>query len=294
MSETEPSRPSLLARIIAYPLTLLVIQFVVVTAVAATASRLIAPLLPRNTPISALGAAVVAALAVMAFAVTRRWIERAPLTEFSLPGAGRELGLGLAGGALLFSAGAGIVALLGGMEVLGIRGTGQLWSMLAMAIVSGVIEEVLFRGVLLRQLERLIGSWGALAVTAVLFGAAHLANEGATWFAALAIAAEAGVMLGAAWLLTRRLWLAIGLHAGWNFTQGWVFSVPVSGGDAPLGLLITRRVGPDWLTGGAFGLEAAVPVMVLASIAGALLLRAAVRRGGIMPPRWRQGDQTKL
>jgi len=125
----------------------------------------------------------------------------------------------------------------------------------------------------------------------MLFGAAHLANPNATVFAAAAIALEAGLMLGGSYLLTRRLWLPIGIHAAWNFTQGWVFSVPVSGGDAPLGLLITRRIGPDWLTGGDFGLEASAVAMVLATLAGVLLLVLTQRRGRFVAPMWRQ---TKL
>ena len=155
-----------------------------------------------------------------------------------------------------------------------------------MAITSGLFEETLFRGVLFRHIEAMLGSWAALAVTSALFGAAHLGNPGASLFAAFAIAVEAGILLGAAYLLTRRLWLAVGIHAAWNFTQGWVFSIPVSGGDAPLGLLITRREGADWLTGGAFGLEASVVAMLAATLMGLILLRLAIRRGEVRPPMW--------
>jgi hypothetical protein len=130
------------------------------------------------------------------------------------------------------------------------------------------------------------GTWIALALTSAFFGFGHLGNPDATWFAGLAISLEAGIMLGAVYLLTRRLWVAIGIHAAWNFTQGWVYSIPVSGGDAPLGLLITRRVGPDWLTGGEFGLEASAVALVIATLAGAAFMVAAVRRGQIKPPMW--------
>jgi membrane protease YdiL (CAAX protease family) len=244
----------------------------------------------RDTPGQALGALVVAAGLVLAWKAWKRWIEREPDRELALPGAAGELGLGLLGGLLLFSAMTGIVALLGGLEVLGFRGMGNLWAMVAMAVMSGTFEEILFRGVMLRQFERLVGTWLALGITAMLFGAVHLANPGASLFAGFAIAIEAGILLGAAYLVTRRLWLAIGLHAGWNFTQGWVFSVPVSGGEAPLGLLVTRRVGPDWLTGGDFGLEASAVAMVVATLAGLLLLRRAALRGEVRPPPWRRPD----
>ena len=285
-------KPGLVRRIVAFPLTLLVIGFawiIVITAGTGQAYELLG--FQRNTPEKAFGAVLIAAVVIFGYKAYKRWVERAPDTELSFTRALPELGAGIAIGALLFSFMTGIVALLGGFEIIGVRGAGQIWSMLAMAIVSGTFEEVLFRGVMLRHLESLTGTWIALAITSALFGAGHIFNPDATWFAAFAIAIEAGVLLGAAYLLTRRLWLAIGIHAAWNFTQGWVFSVPVSGGDAPLGLLITRRIGPDWLTGGEFGLEASAVAMVVATLAGVILLYRA--RGGIVAPMWRR-NQTKL
>jgi membrane protease YdiL (CAAX protease family) len=241
-----------------------------------------------NTPQKALGAVLIAAAVIAAYKALKRWVEREDDRELNLSGAPRELGLGLLAGAALFTAATGMVALLGGFEVQGLRGTGQLWSMLAIAVLSGTFEEVLFRGILFRHIETMLGSWAALAITSALFGMAHLGNPNATWFAAFAIAVEAGVMLGAAFMLTRRLWLAIGIHAAWNFTQGWVFSIPVSGGDAPLGLLITRRLGPDWLTGGEFGLEASAVALVVATLFGLFLLQRAIGQGELRPPMWKR------
>ncbi len=287
MSEIEAAQPSLIRRIIAFPLTLLVLGWAWITALAIGAGQAYELLgFARNTPEKALGAVIMAVAVVLGYKAFKRWIERAPDTELQLAGALPELAAGIAIGGALFSVMTGIVWLLGGIEFLGVRGAGQIWTMLAIAIVSGTFEEVLFRGIVLRHLESLIGTWGALAFTSGLFGLLHITNPDATWFSSLAIALEAGILLGAAYLLTRRLWLAIGIHAAWNFTQGWVFSVPVSGGDAPLGLLITRRIGPDWLTGGDFGLEASVIAMLVATGAGLWLLALAARRGGFRRPIW--------
>lgn len=292
-AEPQPTRPNRARRIVAHPLTLLAIGFVWFALCYALAGVAASRLLPsRNAPLQALVAIGFAAFAVVSYKGYAAWIERRPDREFALPGAAAQAALGLLAGFALFCAAAGIVALLGGLEVMAVRGTGQLWAMLAMAIISGVYEEVLFRGVVFRQLEALWGSWVALALTSAFFGAAHLSNPDATWFAAFAIAVEAGILLGAAFMLTRRLWLPIGLHIGWNFTQGWVFSVPVSGGRAPIGLLATRRLGPDWLTGGDFGLEASVVALVVATLAGLAMLIAARRRGQVLAPRGPR--QTKL
>jgi membrane protease YdiL (CAAX protease family) len=180
--------------------------------------------------------------------------------------------------------------LLGGIEIVGTRtfGQTQFWAWAALGIASGILEETLFRGILLRQLERLVGTWWALAATSVLFGAVHMMNPDATWVGAISIMVEAGILLGAAYLYTRRLWLAAGMHAAWNFTQAWVFSVPVSGTGQPIGLLQTRRIGPEWLTGGDFGLEASIPALVVATLAGLVLLWDAHRRGRFVAPPWRR------
>ena len=285
-------QPGLVRRIVAFPLTLLVIEFAVIVLVGSGyswASHLFIAKADGTAYFA--GALGLAVLLVLTWKALQRWLERRADGEFALAGAGKELGLGLLIGFLLFSTATGIVALLGGLEVLGLRGQGALWAMLAMAVTSGTIEEILFRGILLRHLEAVLGTWAALGITSLLFGAGHLANPGATLFAAFAVAMEAGILLGAAYLVTRRLWLAVGIHAAWNFTQGWVFSIPVSGGVAPLGLLITRRVGPDWLTGGEFGLEASVVALVVATGAGVALLVLAARRGAIVPPMW-AGNRT--
>lgn len=290
----QPSESSLALKILRYPLVLLVIGFIFfgilygLTAAAATAYQ---PL--RNTPLQLMITLACAALAVFAYKLFQRWLERREDAEFALADAGKELGLGLAIGFLLFSLMVGIVALLGGFGIDGLRGMGRFWSVLSLSIASGLFEEVMFRGIAFRQIEAMAGSWVALALTSAFFGASHLANPDATLFAAFAIAVEAGILLGAAYMLTRRLWLAAGIHAAWNFTQGWIFSAPVSGGEAPDGLLLTHRSGPDWLTGGGFGLEASVIAMLVATAAGLVMLVLALRKGQVIASIWKRA-QTKL
>ncbi|MDE2620715.1 MAG: CPBP family intramembrane metalloprotease [Sphingomonadales bacterium] len=276
-------------RVLRYPLVLLLIEFAafaVVYVLAGQAGTRIEGL--RNTPVQLLIVLACGAAAVWLYKVMGRRLERRTDDAFALPGAGREYALGLAAGFALFAAVVGAVAALGGFTIDGVRGLGRLWAMLAMAVATGLFEEVLFRGIMFRHVEAVAGSWVALAVTSAFFGMAHLANPDATWFAALAIAMEAGILLGAAYMVTRRLWLACGLHTAWNFTQGWVFSAPVSGGKAPEGLLVTRLHGPEWLSGGAFGLEASAVAVVLVTAAGLALLVRAVRRGNWVPVPWRR------
>ena len=286
-----PARPNLALRILRFPITLIIIEAVVFILIGGV---LEAPSVSKKVGLTPVGffLFVVAgsAVLILVWKALRRWLEGERDREFTLPGAGKELGSGLLAGALLFSLMTGLVALLGGLDVVGTRpfGLTQFWEWAALGVASGIFEETLFRGVLLRQLERLVGTWWALAATSVLFGAVHMMNPDATWTGAISIMIEAGILLGGAYLYTRRLWLAAGMHASWNFTQAWVFSIPVSGTGQTVGILVTRRTGPEWLTGGDFGLEASLAAVFVATMAGLWLLWKAHRRGTFVAPLWQR------
>lgn len=132
-------------------------------------------------------------------------------------------------------------------------------------------------------MEEWLGSWWALALSALLFGLLHLPNQNSSLFAALCIAVEAGILLGAAFMLTRNLWLAIGIHWAWNLFEGPVFGTPVSGGAWEESFVRPVIQGPTLLTGGAFGPEASLYCLLVATAAGVILLWQAVRRGQVRP-----------
>ena len=290
MGTSAPSaRPNLALRILRFPLILIVLEAIVFIFIG---GALEASSVGTRMGLSRAGfflfVVVGSVVLILVWKVFRRWVEGERDREFTLPGAGKELGIGLLAGFLLFTLMTGIVALLGGITIVGTRpfGQTQFWEWAALGVASGIFEETLFRGILLRQLERLAGTWWALAATSVLFGAVHMTNPDATWVGAISIMIEAGILLGAAYLYTRRLWLAAGMHAAWNFTQAWVFSVPVSGTGQPIGILVTRRTGPEWLTGGDFGLEASMAAVFVATAGGLWMLWKAHQKGTFVAPLW--------
>lgn len=164
-----------------------------------------------------------------------------------------------------------------------------LLPLLQLGVVAGISEEIIFRGILFRLVEAGLGTWGAVLVSAAIFGGVHLSNPQATWWGAVGIALEAGVMFGLLYALTRSLWVVMGVHAAWNVVQGPVLGSAVSGatnnGD---GLLVTHPAGPDLLSGGVFGLEASL-VAVLVWLAISLwLVRRLISRQSVVPPTWRK------
>ena len=240
-----------------------------------------------------LGALVACLLGWVAYRAYVRLVERRRGVEFGAQGALRELGSGLVIGAALFAATIGVLAALGLYTVQGWRGPAVLIAPLAVSVGAAVIEELLFRGVIFRIIEASLGTWIALVISAALFGLVHLGNPNATWLAAAAISLEAGIMLAAAYVLTRRLWLPIGIHAAWNFTQGGIFSVAVSGGKTD-GLLVATLSGPSWLSGGEFGAEASVVAMLLCTALGAWFLVLSARRGNFVAPFWKRAATSSV
>lgn len=199
----------------------------------------------------------------------------------------RDTTLGFVGGGVLISICVALAALFGAYRI---EGPGDFadWAEIIFltGVYAGFFEEVLIRGIVLRWLEELTGSWIALAISALLFGFLHAGNDNATFFSSLAIAIEAGILLGAAYMLTRSLWLAIGLHAGWNVVQA-LWDVPVSGNDFD-GVVNATLQGPSLLAGGGFGLEATVFALVVATGTGIWMLTKASRAGRIIQPMWRR------
>jgi membrane protease YdiL (CAAX protease family) len=220
-----------------------------------------------------------------AFYVTR--IEKRAVSELGLKGALGEYGVGFVLGGLMVCLSVAAIAALGGLSAIAMAPTSFIVLPLLMHITVGVIEEMLLRGIFFRVLQETIGSWLALLASGLVFGAMHLINDNVTVLG-IADIAVAGVFFAAAFMLTGRLWLCAALHAGWNFVQDGIFSLAVSGHQVKNGLLTTQLSGPDWLTGGAFGIEGSAVDLALVLLASVFMVMLAVRKGRMVRPVWKR------
>ena len=207
-------------------------------------------------------------------------VERRTVTELGGSGALAEWARGAGLGVLL-----GLLTLvpLLGLGVYRIEGFGDSFPLLKqipeMLLVS-VFEELLVRGVIFRIAEQAWGSRRALVLSTVIFVAAHLPGE--ISLMGVLVTAAASLAFSAAYQLSRRLWLPIGMHFAWNYLFSAVFSVPVSGHEAK-GWLHGSMSGPEWLSGGAYGIEASGAALVVWAVAATLLLRRSHIRGRFIP-----------
>ena len=230
---------------------------------------------------------------VLAYAVVTQRIDKRTLTDAGLAPHGffSETGIGLGIGGGVFSA---IIAVMGAFGLYRIGSINLHFRPLlplALFLCIAVFQEVAVRGCIFQTLERRWGSGLALAASSLFFGLMHLGSpvEGLTtaqWLVGpLFLSFETGLLFTAAYLLTRRLWLPIGLHWGWNFFETSIYGTANSGAweNDPNTLFAGHVHGSFLLTGGAFGPEASVIGLLVGSCAGLLLLRLAIRRGRWQP-----------
>lgn len=146
--------------------------------------------------------------------------------------------------------------------------TGTL-TFFAIFVLVGWSEELLSRGYHLQTIASGLNLFWGVAISSIVFGLLHIGNPGSNWSAVAGITL-AGWFFAFAYLRTKQLWLPIGLHLGWNFSEGVVFGFPVSG----LEMYALTRIevtGPELWTGGPFGPEAGLIVLPSLLVGGLLI-----------------------
>ena len=298
MTELSIQAPSRWLRFWRHPVTQMfvrILAFALFAFALGAAMRFVLPMKPLESPADQLAVSGVelwlralrSLLPVgIAYWLLVRWIERRRVSEL----AARKLPLhavtGWAVGMAIMLAAAGAMALFGVLEVHGVNhGANLLTPLVVLGIGPGIGEEIVARGILFRVVEEAMGTWFALALSAALFGWAHYGNPNATAWSSIAIAIEAGLLLAMAYAWARSLWFVMALHAAWNFTQGALLGIPVSGIELH-GLLDSRTHGPVLLSGGEFGAEASILTVIICVTVAALFTHRAFARDRIVAPFW--------
>jgi membrane protease YdiL (CAAX protease family) len=215
-------------------------------------------------------------LTMVAAALLASWVAQVRLSrlrfvDLGLPGGvpaiqqlatGGLVGVGVLGAVVLMLVAFGWLT----WEADGTQGSAVLAATRLVGILLGAafVEELLFRGYPFQVLERRFGTIAALLVTSVAFSVAHLLNPDAALLPLINIGL-AGLLLGVAYVKTRSLWFATGVHTGWNWVMA-VSELSVSGLDFGMPGFAPVLNGPDLATGGTFGPEGGL-LVTLASVA---------------------------
>ena len=208
------------------------------------------------------------------------WVERRSLTELLPASRGRWIKNGIFYASLF-------TALLfvplwanGNLTIVATNGLHYIPQALALAVMAGTVEEVLFRGLLFRLIEEAVGSVWAILVVSFLFGLLHYVNPASTACQAVLAGLEAGLTLPVLFILTRNLWLCMSAHVTWD-ALNYVIGIPEQGAPTQ-GYFTSVLTGQEWLTGSPFGIEFSVLVSGSASLVGFYLLWVAYRQNALV------------
>ena len=226
-------------------------------------------------------------LVVFVYIQLFRVYEKRRVAELSTFKLGKHILVGTLLGAGLQALTILVIYFSGGYEILDVNPLSHLLPAFMLSLSAAVLEELVIRGVIFRIMEEKLGSYIALVVSALLFGALHMGNPNSSLLAATGLALQAGVFLAAAYIYTRNLWFPIAIHFAWNFTQGGIFGAAVSGNSLSQSLFNSKIQGEEWYTGGAFGPEGSLQATVFCFSAALVLIYLSEKQNRIIRPFWK-------
>ncbi len=232
---------------------------------------------------------IVASVAVIiAYKLFYRKIENRDVSEISSKGIVKNLMLGTVIGVMLQSLTALVIYLNNGFHVIAVNPVSFIIIPLTVAFTVAIFEEILIRGIIFRIVEEKLGSYISLILSAIIFGALHLMNPESSFISAACVVVEGGLLLGAAYIFARNLWLPIAIHFAWNFMQSGIFGAITSGNEQTNSLFTTKITGPTLITGGAFGPEGTIQAILFCLIATIIFMYLNVKRNKLIRPYWKR------
>lgn len=204
---------------------------------------------------------------------------------FVKEGAGTEYLRGAALGFAMFSVAVLICALTGSVRLSFAQGTFSPLPLVLFAagyMVQGMAEEALCRGYFMVSLGRRYSMEMAVLINAVAFGALHALNPGVSSLAILNIILF-GIFASLCFIRTENIWLVGALHSVWNFTQGNIYGIKVSGLETSCSVFSSVMTeGRDLFHGGAFGIEGGLAVTIVLVAGIAVLCLYQKDKGGLL------------
>ena len=213
--------------------------------------------------------------------------ERRKVVEFAYQGLVKNLIIGASVGFILQSLTILVIYLNGGYRIVAVNPLSFIVIPFVTMLTVSIIEEVLVRGIIFRITEEKLGSYIALTISSLIFGALHLANPHSSLLSGLCVT-TAGFLLGSVFIYSRNLWFPIALHFAWNFTQSGIFGAVTSGNEKSSSLLEAKIQGLEIITGGEFGPEGSIQATLICLIAAVIFLFLSFKGNKIIKPYWRQ------
>lgn len=227
---------------------------------------------------------IASAVVISAYIYFFRRYEKRKIKEFSNKGIAKFIIGGTLIGIILQCLTILVIYLNDGFEIVSINPISNIIIPFTIAFTVAIFEEILIRGIIFRIMEEKLGSYISLLMSAIIFGALHLANPNSTLLSGLCVGIEAGLLLGSAYIFSRNLWFPIAIHFSWNFMQSGIFGAITSGNEKTSSLLTTKITGSQIITGGEFGPEGTIQATIFCLFAAIILMQ--ISKTKLINPYW--------
>lgn len=281
-------------RILNFPLTKIILGLLLCFAVFIIAQQLVGKILDltsidknlRNLIRGIIASSVV----ILAYIYFYRKYEKRKISVFSSKGFLKNTILGALIGSTLQALTILVIYLWGDFKIISINPFSSIITPFAVAFSVAIFEETLLRGIIFRIVEENLGSYISLAISAIIFGAAHSLNPDSSVISTLCIGIV-GFSFGASYIYSRSLWLPIAIHFSWNFVQSGILGAITSGNEQTSSLFSTKISGAELITGGAFGPEGTIQATLFWLLVSIVLTILITKQNKLIKPYWKDRQE---
>ncbi len=229
-----------------------------------------------------------AIVALLSYFFLFRFYEDRKIKELSLASLSKNAIMGFATGLILQSLFILMIYMFGKYAIAYINPVSFLIQPFAAAFTAGFVAEILIVGIFFRLTEKKLGTLITLFISVILFVVMHVSAKGATTLSVLSTVIQAGVLLPAAYIFSRNLWIPIFLHFAWDFAEPGIFGGINPGISIDKSLFTSKISGASFLTGGQMGPQNSIQSLILCSITAFLFLWLAKRKDNFIQPFWKK------
>lgn len=229
---------------------------------------------------------IASVLVISCYKIFYKFLERREIIEVSLKGICKNLTWGILIGATLQCLTILVIYLCNGFKIVSINPVSFIIIPLTVAFTVAIFEEILIRGILFRIMEEKLGSYITLTISTIVFGGLHFFNPNGSLISATCVAVEGGLLLGAAYIYARNVWLPIAIHFAWNFIQSGILGAITSGNEKTNSLLTTLITGSKIITGGEFGPEGTIQATIFCLAATLIFIYLNKKQNKLIRPFW--------
>ena len=228
------------------------------------------------------------AIALLTYTFLFRVYEKRKISELSTDAFWKNAVIGFTTGFALQSIFILIIYLIANYSVTRINQVSSLLPSFAAALTAGFVGEIVIRGIFFRLTEEKLGTVLTLIICVLFFAIMHLNGKGAGVLSVSSTAIEAGLLLSAAYIFSRSLWLPVFLHFAWDFAEPGVFGAINPGITIDQSLLTSKIEGPSILTGGQLGPQNSIQAFLLCTLASLVFLWMAKQKNNFIKPFWKR------